>query len=197
MVGIDNIFFVVSGLLLFSAASLIIFNHTIYALLSLVSCFLFTSFLMFMLECEFLALLFVAIYSGAIAVLFLFAIMMLESKYMDLNKNILTIPVGLVFFIVLFIPVCLELSYFKTNSLSFKSFGWVLGNLVNWYNLVDSTSDIEVYGQVLYSYFVLHFLIVGLILMLVLVGVVSLTNSFQKNNIRFQQISLKQLSRKK
>jgi NADH:ubiquinone oxidoreductase subunit 6 (subunit J) len=63
----------------------------------------------------------------------------------------------------------------------------------NWYDLIDSTNDISVYGQVLYSYFVLQFLVAGLILLLVLIGVVYLTNTFEKHTI--QQSSFKQLSR--
>lgn len=38
----------------------------------------------------------------------------------------------------------------------------------NWYDLIDSISDVEVYGQVLYSYYVLQFLMSGLILCAVL-----------------------------
>jgi NADH:ubiquinone oxidoreductase subunit 6 (subunit J) len=40
----------------------------------------------------------------------------------------------------------------------------------NWYDLIDSVTDVEVYGQVLYTYFVLQFLVAGLILLLVLIG---------------------------
>jgi len=39
-----------------------------------------------------------------------------------------------------------------------------LNTYQNWYDLIDSVCDIEVYGQVLYSYYVLQFLISGLIL---------------------------------
>jgi len=59
---------------------------------------------------------------------------------------------------------------------------------------MDSVSDVEVYGQVLYSYYVLQFLISGLILLLVLVSVVYLTNTFETQQIKDQSF-FKQLSR--
>ncbi len=63
----------------------------------------------------------------------------------------------------------------------------------NWYDLIDSTLDIDVYGQVLYSYFVLQFLVVGLILLVVLIGVVYLTNPYSSNKT-VDQSTFKQLS---
>ena len=66
---------------------------------------------------------------------------------------------------------------------------------LNWYDLIDSIRDVEVYGHVLYSYFVLDFLLAGFILLLVLIGVVYLTNNnFNKNKI-LEQSLFKQLSR--
>ena len=67
-------------------------------------------------------------------------------------------------------------------------------HFTNWYSLVDSVSDIQVYGQILYSYFILHVLLVGLILLLVLIGVVYLTNSYKLKST--EQFAFKQLSRK-
>lgn len=55
-------------------------------------------------------------------------------------------------------------------------------------------SDVEVYGQVLYSYYVFHFLISGFILLLILIGVVYLTNIFI-NSKTLEQSLFKQLSR--
>jgi NADH-quinone oxidoreductase subunit J len=67
---------------------LLFLNIQFFLLLFLVSSFIFASFILFLLECEFLALLFIVVYVGAIAILFLFAIMMLESKFKNLSKNL-------------------------------------------------------------------------------------------------------------
>jgi NADH:ubiquinone oxidoreductase subunit 6 (subunit J) len=64
----------------------------------------------------------------------------------------------------------------------------------NWYDLIDSVNDVQVYSQILYSYYVLQFLVSGLILMLMLISVVYLTNNFYNQQINNQSI-FKQLSR--
>lgn len=55
-------------------------------------------------------------------------------------------------------------------------------------------NDVEVYGRVLYSYYVFHFLIAGFILLLVLIGVVYLTNKVTNSEI-LEQSLFKQVSR--
>jgi NADH:ubiquinone oxidoreductase subunit 6 (subunit J) len=78
----------------------------------------------------------------------------------------------------------IELNLFDRNS-----------SYINWYDLIDSISDVEVYGRVLYTYFVLQFLFAGLILLLVLIGVVYLTKN--SKNKKIEQSIFKQLSRSK
>lgn len=188
------LFYIFSVALILSAVMVIISQHSVFSLLFLVSCFIFSSFLLFLLECEFLALLFIVVYVGAIAILFLFAIMMLESKQINLSRNVIKyFPVGIVFSLALLIPLLNVINNtFEDTSFIFSSF--YLNNYINWYDLIDSTHDINVYGQVLYSYFVLQFLVAGLILLLILIGVVYLTNSFEKHTK--QQSQFRQLSRK-
>jgi NADH-quinone oxidoreductase subunit J len=188
------LFYIFSVALIFSAVMVIISQHSVFSLLFLVSCFIFSSFLLFLLECEFLALLFIVVYVGAIAILFLFDIMMLESNQINLSRNsIKYFPVGIVFSVGLLIPILNIINNtFEDTSFIFSSF--YFNNYVNWYDLIDSTNDVNVYGQILYSYFVLQFLVAGLILLLVLIGVVYLTNSFEKHTK--QQSQFRQLSRK-
>jgi NADH-quinone oxidoreductase subunit J len=170
-------------------------QHPVFSLLFLVSSFLFASFILFLLECEFLALLFIVVYVGAIAILFLFAVMMLESKFKNLSKNLFKyIPVGFIFGLLFLVPLINSISnQFNNNS---YSNGLLLNKFQNWYDLADSVTDIEAYGQVLYSYFVLQLLVAGLILLLVLVGVVYLTNNFNiDKKQKLEQSDFKQLSR--
>jgi NADH-quinone oxidoreductase subunit J len=171
----------------------IIAQHPVFSLLFLVSCFIFASFLLFLLECEFLAFLFIVVYVGAIAILFLFAIMMLESKLSNLSKNTIKyFPIGVIFSIVLLLPILNLVNTFFIDSSSISD-SFYVNNYQNWYDLIDSTYDINVYGQILYSYFALQLLIAGLILLVVLIGVVSLTNSYEKQTK--QQSTFRQLSR--
>lgn len=193
MLDANILFYLFSILLVISSFMVVVAQHPVFSLLFLVSSFIFSSFLLFLLECEFLALLFIVVYVGAIAILFLFAIMMLESKLSNLSRNAMKyIPVGFLFGILLVIPFLYEVSSFFDQSTDSKFF--YLNKYQNWYDLVDSVTDVEVYGQLLYSYFVLQFLIAGLILLLILVGVVYLTNNYN-NNQAVEQSIFKQLSR--
>lgn len=184
------IFGLISVALVISASMVIISNHAVFSLLFLVLCFIFSSFLLFLLECEFLALVFVIIYVGAIAVLFLFAVMMLNSKKTNLARSSMKyLPTGLFIGLSFLIPVVYQLSnHFKNIDLNF-----VNNFNVNWYDLIDSVTDIEVYGQVLYSYFVLQLLVAGLILLVVIIGVVYFTNTYNSKQI-VDQSTFKQLS---
>jgi NADH-quinone oxidoreductase subunit J len=190
---VNLMFFLFSIFLVICAFMVVVAQHPVFSLLFLVGSFLFASFILFLFECEFLALLFIVIYVGAIAILFLFAIMMLESKLNNLSKNAMKyVPVGFAFGIFLLVPILFEISNHYDENVYLNSF--YLNNYQNWYDLIDSTTDIEVYGQVLYSYFVLQFLIAGLILLLVLVGVIYLTNNFNSKKVTDQSV-FKQLSR--
>ena len=193
MVNANLLFYFFSTFLVFSAIMTVFSQHPVFSLLFLVSSFLFSSFLLFLLECEFLALLFVVIYVGAVAVLFLFAIMMLEFKLYNLAKNLTKyIPVGLIFGLILFIPLLKQISNQFATNVYFENF--VYNKHISWFDLADSVTDVEVYGQILYSYFILQFLVSGLILLVVLIGVVYLTNSHNNKQVT-DQVLFKQLSR--
>lgn len=193
MFGSNILFYLFSIFLVISAFMVVVAQHPVFSLLFLVASFIFSAFLLFLLECEFLALLFLVVYVGAIAILFLFSIMMLESKLNNLSKNSTKyVPVGFVFSLFLLIFFFREISiHFKNN---YNSNYLYLNTYQNWYDLIDSINDVEIYGQVLYSYYVLQFLISGLILLLILIGVVYLTNVFVAQQTLDQSL-FKQLSR--
>lgn len=184
------LFYFFSGVLVFSAIWVVVASHSVFSLLFLVLSFLSSAFLLFMLECEFLALIFIVVYVGAIAVLFLFSVMMLDAKLKKLTKNLFRyIPVGFFFALCFVFPVACQI-FFEVKK---TNFFFAQSVYLNLYFLTDSIADIQVYGQVLYVYFILQFLIVGLILLVVLIGVVYLTNTY-KNNKTFNQSVYKQLS---
>lgn len=190
MVSANLLFYFFSGVLVFSAIMVVVASHSVFSLLFLVLSFLASAFLLFMLECEFLALILIVVYVGAIAVLFLFAIMMLDAKLQNLTKNVFRyLPIGFLFVLGFLIPILYKVFPKTENNTSFL----VPNSYINWYDLIDSTSDVEVYSQVLYSYFVLQFLVVGLILLVVLVGVVYITNTYTSNR-PVDQLPYKQLS---
>lgn len=190
------IFYVFSILLVICAFMVVVVQHPVFSLLFLVSSFLFASFLLFLLECELLALLFIIVYVGAIAILFLFAIMMLESKLNDLAKNVMKYaPIGFIFAIIFLVPLIREIkgNFWDEDSYSPDSF--YLNTFQNWFDLIESIADVEVYGKVLYTYYVVQLLVAGLILLLVLIGVVYLVNNYNVSAETREQAIFRQLAR--
>jgi len=186
----NSLIFSFSVVLIFSSVMVVIASHSIFSLLFLVLSFIMSAFILFTFECEFLALIFIVIYVGAIAVLFLFAVMLLDAKLENLSRNLFTkLPFGFLFSLVFFVPILYQISIeFKISKFFFST-----SNHLNWYDTIDSIPDINSYGEILYSYFMIQFLLVGIILLVVLIGVVYLTNIYSTNQTT-DQSSYKQLS---
>ena len=173
----------------------IIMRNPLYSVLFLISSFLSASILLFLFESEFLALFFLIIYLGAIAILFLFVIMMLNVKYHELQNSKIYFPVGLLIG---------SLVLFETYNAFSKIFSKKTAvnlehtNLyINWYDNLDSLPDFYVIGQIFYTHYVLQILIAGLILYTAVIGVAFLTvksvyiKSKTKNQSLFRQLSRK------
>jgi NADH-quinone oxidoreductase subunit J len=191
----DLIFIFFSLLLIVFSSMVILSRHPAFSLLFLVGSFISASCLLLLLECELLALLFLTVYVGAIAVLFLFAVMMLDFKHYSLQKNLMIyLPIGVFFGGVLLYQLIFEINTFFITTP--RNTFYIDGH-INWYDLISSTTETEALGHVLYSYFVLHFLVSGLILLVVLLGVVRLTNvsEIKVRNKNKTQALFKQLSK--
>ena len=194
MLNPNMLFYFFSWVLLFCSFMVTVVKHPVFSLLFLVSSFIVSAFMLFMLDCEFLAFVIIIVYVGAVAILFLFAIMMLETKSVDLYRNSMKhLPIGFFFGFILLSSFILEVSSsFKGNTIhSYSSLYYP-----HYYKLAGAVSDVEAYGKVLYSQFVLQFLVAGLILLVVLVGVVYLTNNYNVKKQRLDQAAFKQLARK-
>lgn len=187
------LFYFFSGILLLSSLMVITAQNSIYSVLFLVLSFISSASMLFMLECEFVALLFVIVYVGAIAVLFLFVVMMLDVKTANVTKDsIKYFPFGGFVGAVFLIEILSIISKnFKANPYQ-ESF--LYNEYQNWYDKLGSLTEIETLGQILYTHYVLQFLIAGFILFLAVIGAVLLTINLSKQKSNSQVIS-KQLSR--
>ncbi len=178
--------------MLLSSLMVIAVQNSVYSVLFLVLSFVSAACLLLLFECEFIALMFIIIYVGAIAVLFLFIVMMLDVKIATINKDSLKyFPVGFVigsiFLIEIFLIITENFSPNPYEDLSTSNF------YVNWYDKTDFFTDIDSIGQIMFTQYVLQFLIAGNILLLATVSVVVLTiNTKAKNK---KQIIFKQVSR--
>jgi len=176
-----------------SSLLVITVNNPIYSVLFLVLTFMNSAGLLFLLEVEFISLMFIIVYVGAIAILFVFVVMMLDVKITNFKKNIWKyIPVGFVLSFIFLIEIVLNiLENFQLNPYD-KS---VISNYyLNCYKTLDSITDIELLGQILYTNYILEFLIAGLILLLAVICSVCLTNVVS-TNVKKQIIS-KQITRR-
>jgi NADH:ubiquinone oxidoreductase subunit 6 (subunit J) len=212
-----NLYFVMSLGIVISSSFVVFVNNPIYSLLWLVLSFLFSASFLLMLGCEFLALIFVVVYVGAIAVLFLFVVMLLDLKFKNLkNKKTQAFTAILVLgscFLVFLLflnssslkqeTLNLDSSFINKKASSTETKNFVLYFLciidkislvfINWRELADSVNDIQLYSFILYDTFFLQFLLVGFVLLGVLIEVVYLTNSY-KSLSTYDQSIFKQIS---
>lgn len=163
-------------IILISAAGSVFSKNAVYSVFFLVLSFLASASLLFLCKCEFIPLLFVIVYVGAIAVLFVFVIMMLDIKIKNVLKiNARYLPTS--FYICGFFLAASIINNFQYwfkminpyfNSLKYNEYH-------NWFSKLDYMSEVEAVGHVLYNYYVLSFLISGFLLFLAVLGSISLT----------------------
>lgn len=183
------------ALLLVSASLVIISKNPLHSVLFLVASFLSASMLLFLFENEFLALFFLIIYLGAIVILFLFVVMMLDIKYRELQMSRLYFPAGILIGAVVLFEIYGTFSkiFSKNTNFSFQEHN----SYINWYDSLDSLSDLYVFSQIVYTQYVLQILIAGLILYLAVIAVAFLTvkTAFNRGTVKEQSVS-RQLARK-
>jgi NADH-quinone oxidoreductase subunit J len=103
---VNSFFYFFSCVLLLSSLMIILSQNSIYSVLFLVLSFVSSANILFLLECEYISLIFIIIYVGAIAVLFLFVVMMLDLKTIHLAKDSLKyFPFGSFLGFVFFIEI--------------------------------------------------------------------------------------------
>jgi len=173
----------------------------------LVLVFLSAAGLLFCLEVEFLALFFIIVYVGAIAILFLFVVMMLDIKIGDnslgsFNYGLLGLSLSFLFSIGIILPLFEGVSvypYPETGLFDNIKFflnvgGSNTGHLyVSWLGQIDFITNLESIGQLLYTYYFVFFLMSGFILFVSMTGALMLTLTLKKSVKK--QIVYKQLAR--
>jgi len=170
-------FLVLSGFLVFFS------ENPVHSVLFLILTFCNAASILFLFNADFLGLLFIIIYVGAIAVLFLFVVMMLNVKIYSFG-NFSYLPFIFLGGVILSIQIFLSLD---------SVFNSTFNGTVTQFLIFDSLSNIDVFGQALYNYFVVCFLLAGLVLLVAMVGAIVLTLNFRSQ--RKSELSGRQLSR--
>jgi len=131
---------------------------------------------------EFIALLLVMVYVGAVAVLFLFVVMMLDVDFVELKQGFLTyLPVGaVVAFILLAEMILVGAAYYAGEPTTVVATD-------------PETSNLEAFGQVLYTQYAGAFEAAGLVLLVAMIGAIVLTLR-ERKGVRTQN-AMDQMSR--
>ncbi|MBD1148080.1 NADH-quinone oxidoreductase subunit J [Pelagibacterales bacterium SAG-MED31] len=174
-------FYVFSLVAVISALMVISARNPVHSVLFLILSFVNASGLFVLLGAEFLAMILVVVYVGAVAVLFLFVVMMLDINFVKLREGFLQyLPFGALLGIVLIIELGI---LFLTKSFSVNSLSKFVESPVM--NEIENTKLI---GQVLYTEYFYLFQISGLILLVAMVGSITLTLR-DRGQVKRQNIS--------
>ena len=174
-------FYVFSLVAVLSALMVISARNPVHSVLFLILSFVNASGLFVLLGAEFLAMILVIVYVGAVAVLFLFVVMMLDINFVKLREGFLQyLPFGALLGIVLIIELGL---LFLTRSFSENS----LSKFVET-PMINEIENTKLIGQVLYTDYFYLFQISGLILLVAMVGSITLTLR-DRGQVKRQNIS--------
>lgn len=187
------LFYAFSSIALMSAIMVIGAKNPIHSILFLVLVFCNAAGLLILLEVEFLAMLFLIVYVGAISVLFLFVVMMLNVKLTEFNQGVLRyLPIG---GLIVFIFLVEVLSIIDTDLVplfvnnSFSSIKYIINDLnsYSWVNRIEYLTNSQVLGNLIYTYYFALFLIASMILLVSMIGAIILTMN-KRTNVRKQDI---------
>ena len=174
-------FYVFSLVAVLSALMVISARNPVHSVLFLILSFVNASGLFVLLGAEFLAMILVVVYVGAVAVLFLFVVMMLDINFIKLREGFLQyLPFGALLGIVLITELGI---LFLTKSFSENS----LTKFVE-LPVMNDVENTKLIGQVLYTDYFYLFQISGLILLVAMVGSITLTLR-DRGQVKRQNIS--------
>ena len=172
------LFYMFASLMLTSGVMVIQARNPVYSVLFLILVFFHGAALLLLLGLDFFATTFLVVYVGAIAVLFLFVVMMLNINLAEIQERRLRyLPVGgiLGFLFILEGLVIVDVDLVPLLSYS----GDLLGNVhwTDWTEYVVHVSNTHTMGRLLYTYYGVYFLMASLILLVAMVGAIVLTQS--------------------
>ena len=180
-------FYIFSFVMLLSSLMVISTKNPVHSVLFLILAFLNAAGIFVILHAEFLAMILIIVYVGAVAVLFLFVVMMLDIKTTIEKSNILQyLPIGLFIGFVFIAELVIVLINTKLELSNMQ----ILSNPLNKFAELSNTKAI---GSVLYTDYILHFQLAGVILLIAMIGSIVLTLR-ERTGVKRQSV-VEQLSR--
>ncbi len=159
-------FYLFATLTIVPAIAVIFARNPVHSVLWLILAFFNAAGLMLLVGAEFIAMLLVIVYVGAVAVLFLFVVMMLDIDFASLRSGFTrNLPFGILIALVLMTEMVIALS------------AWNAGPAMSGRHIPAATTpNIVALGQLLYSRYLLPFEVAGLILLVAMIGAIVLTH---------------------
>ena len=182
-------FYLFAGVTLASAVMVISARNPVHSVLFLILAFFNAAGLFVLLGAEFLAMILVVVYVGAVAVLFLFVVMMLDINFVALREGFLQyLPVGGLIGLILLVELILVVA------------AWSVAPEASAVARVpipppDQVDNTRALGQVLYTKYVYLFQASGLVLLIAMVGAIVLTLR-QREGVRRQSVA-RQVARRR
>ena len=191
MIAHSIFFYTFSIIAVISAIMVTVSKNTVHSVFFLILDFISISCLFIMIGAEFLGMIMLIVYVGAVAVLFLFVVMMLnvaqqKNQWFASEASSGHIPVGLIISVIIFFELIIVIGGWKYKPNLFD-----INNSLN--NL--SISNTHSLGQVLYTDYIHVFQLSGMILLVAMIGAIVLT--FRKRSGVKTQSYLKQISRER
>ena len=190
MIAHSIFFYFFSIIAIISAIMVIASKNTVHSVFFLILDFISISCLFIMIGAEFLGMIMLIVYVGAVAVLFLFVVMMLNVAQQQDNlikkSSYSHIPVGLIISLVIFFELLIVVGGWKYKS------DIVLSKLTS---LDENISNTHSIGSVLYTDYIHVFQLSGMILLVAMIGAIILT--FKKRSGIKRQSYIEQISREK
>ena len=191
MIAHSIFFYTFSFIAVISAIMVTVSKNTVHSVFFLILDFISISCLFIMIGAEFLGMIMLIVYVGAVAVLFLFVVMMLnvaqqKNQWFASEENSKHIPVGLIVSTIIFFELIIVIGGWK-----YKPDLFDLNNSMDNLN-VSNTHSI---GQILYTDYIHVFQISGMILLVAMIGAIVLT--FRKREGVKKQSYINQISRER
>ena len=191
MIAHSIFFYTFSIIAVISAIMVTVSKNTVHSVFFLILDFISISCLFIMIGAEFLGMIMLIVYVGAVAVLFLFVVMMLnvaqqKNQWFASEESSGHIPVGLIISVIIFFELIIVIGGWK-----YKPDLFDINNSLNNFSISNTHS----LGQVLYTDYIHVFQLSGMILLVAMIGAIVLT--FRKRSGVKTQSYLKQISRER
>ncbi|MDA9918481.1 NADH-quinone oxidoreductase subunit J [Erythrobacter sp.] len=183
-------FYLFAGLVIASAVMVIMSRNPVHSVLWLILAFFNAAGLMVLVGAEFIAMLLVIVYVGAVAVLFLFVVMMLDIDFASMRAGFIkNFPLGIAVALILLAELVFGLGAYNAGGLELATADGSAAQGVG-------QSNIEAIGVLLYRRYVFLFEIAGIILLVAMIGAIVLTFQPPKPGARGRQDIGKQIARR-